>query len=203
MLNIATKVYKGLVDSWLKEGAEYKKQQEQRIKELKAQNSPHSGSMTMVRKGGFALGLMNGITEGIDGLMTKATGKTKWQRLFGRGGCGGKKALKGGKFDAKHDIVDFLAGPWGWLKMAERKKRDREIERLGGQRIYIPSTDDMSDEAFDKMMEERRNNLMKYDPGAFHRSGGTYRQLIYPRLERQRRKRARAQAENTGGAAFL
>ena len=40
------------------------------------------------------------------------------------------KNKKGGKFDPKKDITDFIMGPWGWLKMGLRKKREREIARL-------------------------------------------------------------------------
>lgn len=40
------------------------------------------------------------------------------------------KRLTGGKFDPKKDIVDFLAGPWGWLAMGMRKKREKEIAKL-------------------------------------------------------------------------
>lgn len=38
--------------------------------------------------------------------------------------------LSGGKFDARRDIVDFLAGPAGWAVMGLRKKREREIANL-------------------------------------------------------------------------
>jgi len=40
------------------------------------------------------------------------------------------KKKKGGKFDPKRDIVDFLAGPIGWTMMGLRKKREKEIEAL-------------------------------------------------------------------------
>lgn len=40
------------------------------------------------------------------------------------------KQTRGGKFEPKTDIIDFLAGPLGWIKMGIRKKRQREIEQL-------------------------------------------------------------------------
>lgn len=38
-------------------------------------------------------------------------------------------ASKGGKMEGR-DWVDVLAGPWGWLALGMRKKREKEIERL-------------------------------------------------------------------------
>lgn len=105
--------------------------------------------------------------------------------------------IKGNGFSAKS--MQSLVEPF--RKIDRRIKDIKNARNKGGQRIHIPSIYEMSDEAFDKMMEERRKHLMQYDPGAFHRSGGTYRQLIYPRLERQRRKRE--QAETNGGVNFL
>ena len=43
------------------------------------------------------------------------------------------KKMQGGKFDPKKDIVDFLAGPWGWVAMGMRKKREKEIAKLQQQ----------------------------------------------------------------------
>lgn len=43
------------------------------------------------------------------------------------------KRLRGGKFDAKKDVVDILAGPLGWIKMGIRKKREKEIAKLRGE----------------------------------------------------------------------
>ena len=40
------------------------------------------------------------------------------------------KKMRGGKFEPATDIVDFLAGPIGWIKMGIRKKRQREIDNL-------------------------------------------------------------------------
>ena len=40
-----------------------------------------------------------------------------------------KQKIKGGKFESR-DILDGLAGPWGWLMMGLRKRRDRKIENL-------------------------------------------------------------------------
>lgn len=37
--------------------------------------------------------------------------------------------INGGKFEGR-DILDFLAGPSGWIAMGIRKKRQREIEQL-------------------------------------------------------------------------
>ena len=44
----------------------------------------------------------------------------------------------GGIIDNEQDLkdfIDFLAGPWGWLKMYKRKSRQQEIEDLKRQ-IY-------------------------------------------------------------------
>lgn len=39
------------------------------------------------------------------------------------------KKQQGGGFDSR-DIIDGLMGPYGWIAMAMRKKREREIEQL-------------------------------------------------------------------------
>lgn len=45
-----------------------------------------------------------------------------------------KKKIKGGKFDPRRDIIDFLAGPAGWIAMGVRKSREKEIEKLKKQK---------------------------------------------------------------------
>lgn len=45
------------------------------------------------------------------------------------------KRLRGGKIEGK-DVVDFFAGPLGWIKMGIRKKRQKEIDALRKARGY-------------------------------------------------------------------
>lgn len=54
--------------------------------------------------------------------------------LFDRLHTKAKKAVenrkyRGGKFTGK-DALDIVMGPWGWLALGLRKKREREIKRL-------------------------------------------------------------------------
>ena len=61
------------------------------------------------------------------------------------------KQAKGGKFDARRDILDGLAGPIGWILMAIRKRKERENEKLrqklnGGRKPAMrTSSKDVSD----------------------------------------------------------
>ena len=44
------------------------------------------------------------------------------------------KRLRGGTFEGR-DIIDFFAGPVGWVMMGKRKQRDKQIEKLRNQTI--------------------------------------------------------------------
>lgn len=113
LLTILKKIYLNLVKKWGKDRWKMRQDQVDEIKRLEEKIKKMEG------KGQCCGGKMN--REELLNVINRV--KTKVNKALE------KRKYRGGKFTGK-DAVDILAGPWGWLALGMRKKREREIKRL-------------------------------------------------------------------------
>ena len=110
------------------------------VKSKKKNIFPKNSSLTIseLKGNGFILSMLADLfKQGI----TK-WGKSRWdernkqiaekKRLEEKLKMKKERQTSGGKIDTR-DIIDGIMGPWGWLAMGLRKKRERDIKKLKDQ----------------------------------------------------------------------
>lgn len=111
LLTILKKIYLNLVKKWGMDRWKMRQDQVDEIKRLEEKIKKMEG------KGQCCGGGKVSAIEVVNRIRTKVNKALE------------KRKYRGGKFTGK-DAVDILAGPWGWLALGMRKKREREIKRL-------------------------------------------------------------------------
>lgn len=113
LLAILKKIYFSLIKKWGTDRWKMRQDQVDEIKRLEQKIKKMEG------KGQCCGGKLTG--EEARNILKRL--KSKVEKIKSERRC------RGGKFTGK-DAVDIVMGPWGWLALGLRKKREREIQRL-------------------------------------------------------------------------